>query len=183
MKKLALSPSPTTWRIALMIVSLCLLPALVRADVTDLVTGVSGIRVSFATQKFEGGSQLAVAFQGEPPAWTKADRMEMAVGANTWPGNVSPFVSLGPVWRRHTSGGVTYMEFGISPTLLEETEYGDRDMGGNFHFTSSFSVGRPIPQLNGSAILLRIQHTSNGGLNSRNPGMDMIGITFTANLN
>jgi hypothetical protein len=68
---------------------------------------------------------------------------------------------------------------GFSPTLFAGSTFNDRDIGGNFHFTSSAAIGVSIGVDDDSSISLRIQHTSNGGLDSTNPGMDMVGINFT----
>ena len=61
------------------------------------------------------------------------------------------------------------------------SSFNDRDMGGNFHFTSFAALGAIFGPRDSAARSLRIQHTSNGGLNSTNPGVDVIGLNITFN--
>jgi hypothetical protein len=56
-------------------------------------------------------------------------------------------------------------------------------MGGNLHFTSSAALGATFGARESVALSLRIQHTSNGGLSSTNPGMDIIGLNFAFDFN
>jgi len=74
-----------------------------------------------------------------------------------------------------------YVEFGISPTLLGGSSINGSDLGGSFHFTSSAAIGTTFGAMGAVAFTLRIQHTSNGGLSSDNPGMDMVGLNLSIN--
>ncbi len=89
-----------------------------------------------------------------------------------------PFVSLGPVWQFPVNNGPLFFELGISPTLLGGSTFNGRDLGDNFHFTSSAAVGKTFGARDAFSLSLRAQHTSNGNIKSTNPGMDMIGINF-----
>jgi hypothetical protein len=60
--------------------------------------------------------------------------------------------------------------------LLGGSTLGNQDLGGNLHFTSSLAVGRKFGQRQQFLASMRIQHLSNGGLNSTNPGLDSIGV-------
>ena len=91
------------------------------------------------------------------------------------------FVSLGPVWRLPINSRSLFVELGFSPTLLSGSSFNGRDVGGNFHFTSSAALGTTFGARDSVALSLRIQHMSNGSLRNTNPGMDMIGLNIAFN--
>ena len=141
----------------------------------------SDYRVAAAGDKFADTWQFAVAFRMRPPRRLRgfrAKHFELAVGTISTSRESNPFVSLGPVWRLPINNSSLFLELGISPTLLGGSTFNGRDMGGNFHFTSSAAVGRTFGARDAISLWLRIQHTSNGSLSSTNPGMDMIGLNF-----
>jgi len=139
-------------------------------------------RVVAASKKFEDTSQFAVAFRMRPPRRLRARHLELAIGAISTPQETKPFVSFGPVWRLPINRRLLFVELGFSPTLIAGSSFNGRDPGGNFHFTSSASVGATFGARENISIALRVQHTSNGGLSSTNPGLDMIGLNFAFNL-
>ncbi|MEM9209168.1 MAG: acyloxyacyl hydrolase, partial [Pseudomonadota bacterium] len=75
--------------------------------------------------------------------------------------------------------GRAFVDLGFSPTLVSRSRFDGRELGGHFHFTSSLSVGASFGRFDRYALSLRAQHTSNGGLNEDNPGLDMVGVNFT----
>ncbi len=141
----------------------------------------SDYRLAAANDKFSGTWQYAVAFRMRPPRRLRAKRMELAVGMISTSQESRAFVSVGPVWRLPINSRSLFAELGISPTLRSGSSFNGRDMGGNFHFTSSVVVGRTFGARDSVALSLRIQHTSNGSLSSTNPGMDMIGLNIAFN--
>ena len=116
-----------------------------------------------------------------PPRRLRARRLELAIGTISTSQDTRPVVSLGPVWRLPISSSSLFVELGISPTLLGGSSFNGREMGGNFQFTSFAALGANFGPRDSVALSLRIQHTSNGSLNSSNPGMDMIGLNITFN--
>ena len=145
------------------------------------VTHADGIdyRVSAATAKFDDTIQLAVAFHVPSPQALGIDRMEFAAGILEVDGTARPFASFGPVWQLPWGGHRWFAEFGFSPTVLSGSSPRGRDIGGNLHFTSSIAAGLRFGKFNDKAVALRFQHISNGGLNSTNPGLDMVGLNFS----
>ena len=139
-------------------------------------------RFALADDKFADTWQVAVAYRLRPPRRLRAQYLELAVGTISTSADNRLFVSLGPVWRLPLHNESLFVEFGISPTLLSGTTFNGRDMGGNFHFTSSAAIGTHFGARDAMSVSLRIQHTSNGGISSTNPGMDMVGITFAFDL-
>ena len=138
-------------------------------------------RVVAASGKFIDTTQFAVAFRMRPPRALRARHLELAMGAISTAQETRPFVSFGPVWRLPINSRSLFVEFGFSPTLIAGSSFNGRDLGGNFHFTSSASVGATFGARENISIALRVQHTSNGGLSSTNPGLDMIGLNFAFN--
>ena len=139
-------------------------------------------RLALADDKFSDTWQFAVAYRLRPPRRLRAQHLELAAGTISTSRDNRLFVSLGPVWRLPLQSESLFVEFGFSPTLLSGTSFNGRDMGGNFHFTSSATIGAYFGARDAMSVSLRIQHTSNGSLNSTNPGMDMIGINFAFDL-
>lgn len=145
---------------------------LARAEIFD------EIRVSVADDKFSGTVQFAAVFQRRAPLWLRAHHTEIAVGGIQNADDSRPFLSIGPVWRWGREDQSVFVEFGFSPTFIGGSRFGDRDMGGNVHFTSSLSIGHTFGRFRQAALSLRLQHISNGGLSDTNPGMDMLGLNF-----
>ncbi len=142
----------------------------------------SDYRLAVAGEKFADTWQFAVAYNMRPPRRLRARHIEVAIGTLSTSRENRLFVSLGPVWRLPIRSQSLFVELGISPTLLSGSSFNGRDVGGNFHFVSSAAVRANFGAHDSVALSLRIQHMSNGSLNSTNPGMNMIGlnITFTS---
>jgi len=139
-------------------------------------------RVVAASGKYEDTTQYAVAFRMRPPRRLRARHLELAIGAISTSQETRPFVSLGPVWSLPIRSRSLFVELGFSPTLIAGSSLNGRELGGNFHFTSSASIGATFGARENISLALRVQHTSNGGLSSTNPGLDMIGLNFAFNL-
>ena len=132
-------------------------------------------RVAVAGDKFEGTELVAVAFKLRPPRRLRARYMELVVGSLTSSVENRAFLSFGPVWRLPLGRSDAFIDVGLSPTLLDGSSLNGRDLGGSFHFTSSIAFGMTVGQREAVSVALRLQHTSNGGLRSTNPGLDMLG--------
>ena len=141
----------------------------------------SDYRLAVAGDKFADTWQSAVAFSMRPPRRLRARRLELAIGTLSTSKESRFFVSVGPVWRLPINSRSLFIELGFSPTLISGSSFNGRDLGGNFHFTSSAALRATFGARDSIALSLRIQHMSNGGLNSTNPGMDMIGLNITFN--
>lgn len=138
-------------------------------------------RVSMAADKFNETRQYAVAYRLRPPRRLRAHHLELAIGSIGTTSRTHAFVSFGPVWRLPLVRGNDrwHVQLGFSPTLLSGSTISGRDLGGNFHFTSSVSLGALLGERRALSIALRIQHTSNGGIDSTNPGLDMVGLNIS----
>ena len=141
------------------------------------------IEIQFGTTPGESVAtkQVAFAYHASAPRWLHANRLEFGLGAISQAEESRLFLSLGPVWRwtPPTVDKRWFIDFGFSPTVLGGAKFNGKDLGGNLHFTSSLAIGRKFGTRSASTVSLRVQHMSNGGLNSTNPGVDMIGLNFT----
>lgn len=160
--------------------------AIVSLMATTILTGTTlaadfvpaTYRLQHAIGKFEDTSGAAVAYALRAPRALRAHHLEIAVGGLVSSDQSAALISVGPVWRFPLAVGRAFVDFGFSPTLLSSSRFDDRDLGGNFHFTSSLSVGTSFGRFDRYSLALRAQHTSNGGLNGDNPGLDMVGLSF-----
>lgn len=142
----------------------------------------AGFRAAKAVEQFDDVWQFAATYELRPPRRLRARHLELAVGALSSPADTRPFVSLGPVWEIPSRSRALFLELGFSVTLLGGSTFDGQDLGGNFHFTSSAAVGTRFGRQRAFALSLRFQHTSNGGLNSTNPGLDAVALNFTFDL-
>lgn len=143
------------------------------------VVAPSAVRVLGEIGRINDTTLVGATFNFHPPRRFGIDRLEATLGGIATAEESRPFVSFGPVWRTPIHRDAVYAEFGISPTLLGGSSVNGSDLGGNFHFTSSASIGITFGATSAFALALRIQHTSNGGLSSDNPGMDMVGLNLS----
>lgn len=141
----------------------------------------SDYRVAAAGDKFEGTRLYAVTFKMRPPRRLRASHLELAVGSFSTSTEDRAFISYGPVWRLPIEHQSLFVELGFSPTLIGGSSINGRDLGGNLHFTSSIAIGATFGRREAVSLSLRAQHTSNGGLNETNPGIDMFGINIAFN--
>lgn len=134
-----------------------------------------------ANDKYDGVRLQAIAFELRPPRRLRSRHFELAIGRISSEGTDRSFVSVGPVWRIPLGNGRAYADVGISPTYLSGSTFQGRDLGGQFHFTSSISIGTTFGPRQAFSVSLRAQHTSNGGLSDTNPGIDMFGVNVAFN--
>ncbi|MDJ0929118.1 MAG: acyloxyacyl hydrolase [Gammaproteobacteria bacterium] len=144
----------------------------------DSATPELRLWASTAFGKFDDSHQFAAAFRLDGGRRFFVHRFEIAAGVLAASDHTRPFLSLGPVWRLPGSATRWFFELGISPTLLAGSVFEGRDLGGNFHFTSTATLGRYLGSTRRLQLAVRVQHISNGGLRSTNPGMDLAGVSI-----
>ena len=88
------------------------------------------------------------------------------------------FGSLGPAIRLGNDDWrvPAYIDAGLSPTIINGSIYGENDLGTSLNFTSYLTLGLRFGRHARNRISMRYQHISNGGINSTNPGVNMIGL-------
>ena len=133
-------------------------------------------------KKFDDVTQNAVVIKAKVERSKFFDRMEFASGELGNGENNSFFVSAGPSWRfnkRIAGSGLAFIELGTSPTWIEDGNFGDKSLGGHVFFTSNVQVGMHFGYRRELTLSIRVHHISNGGLDSKNPGTDMVGIELS----
>ncbi len=144
-----------------------------------------GVRHGKTISKFSGMTQQAVTVtfrrNNPPPKFFYPASLDFAVGQFSRDNDDSLFISFGPSfrpeigWFRDT---LWFFEYGIHPTLLKGSQFGDKNIGGDVQFTTHIGFGGYFGRRRKGSFLLRIQHTSNGRVNDENPGVDMITLEF-----
>lgn len=140
------------------------------------------MRIMDSYKKFDGVTQNAVVIKSRVERSRFFDRMEFASGELGNGEDNSFFVSAGPSWRfnkRIAGSGLAFVEFGTSPTWIEDSNFGDESLGGHFFFTSNAQVGMHFGYRRELTLSVRVHHISNGGIDSKNPGTDMVGIELS----
>ena len=133
-------------------------------------------------KKFDGVTQNALVIKTKMEQSKYFERIEFSSGELVDDEDGSFFVSVGPSWRfnkRISGSGVAFIEFGTSPTWIENGNFGDESLGGHFFFTSNVQLGMHFGHRRELTLSVRIHHISNGGLSSENPGTDMVGIELS----
>jgi len=164
----------------------CLVPVLLgllvplAASASDLVPQRFALR--YALNEFKDTAGIDVAWQLDVPdlAFIRhAQRVEFDVGLIHAPEDIGAILSIGPIWRFDLGESRYFAEFGLAPTVVSLRKFGESDIGGHFHFTSLLSVGTAFGSRRNWTLALQVSHTSNGGLDKPNPGLDMIGISVS----
>lgn len=140
------------------------------------------VRDMNAYKKFDGVTQNAVVIKAKIDQSNYFDRLEFSSGELSNDEDSGVFVSVGPSWRfnkRIADRGLGFIEFGTSPTWIENGNFGDESLGGHFFFTSNVQLGIHFGYRRENTLSVRVHHISNGGLSSKNPGTDMIGIELS----
>ena len=104
---------------------------------------------------------------------------EAAIGALAGEGEVSAYIHFGFTLEfAHDALPVTLV-LATGPSLYSEDTFGDFDIGGNVQLTSSAGLSWQVCE--GWAVEYRYQHTSNAGLKSHNPGLNMHAFALSHN--
>ena len=158
----------------------------VRPVSADLRLDSVGILEAEAVKKFDGLRQHGVAIgyrvRDESDRFWVPTSLELSAGWLECGADTAKFVSFGPTYRFHigrTEFGRWFADVGSLPTYMSNSEFHGKPLGGNFFFTSYLGVGAYLDRNRRTSFLLRYQHTSNAGVDGENPGVDMLGLTFS----
>lgn len=69
-------------------------------------------------------------------------------------------------------------EFGIGISLVNDTRFAGKDIGSHYQFEDRLGLTLDFGQQLKKSISLRYMHYSNGGLNSKNPGVDFLSFAY-----
>jgi len=152
----------------------------------DLQFNSAGILAAESVNNVSGLHQYGVLLRYRVNSQSKKiwmpNSLDLAIGSLEQGSDAGAFISFGPSYRFRIGkfdAGRWFMGFGVHPTWLTRTEFLGRDLGGHFHFTSHLGLGAYLGRQRKTSFLIRYQHTSNAGIDSPNPGLDMIGLTFS----
>lgn len=153
---------------------------------TEVVFDSVSIRSADSVKKFDGMGQHGVQFNyrvlSEKKAFWIPTSLDLGLGWVELGGDSAAWFSFGPTYRFHLSKsdhGRWFTELASHPTYLSGSDFGGKPLGGKFHFTSYLGLGAYLDRNRKTSLMLRYQHTSNAGLSDANPGVDMLGLTFS----
>ena len=168
--------------LAIVLCAIFLAPS-ARADIQFSSVGVLS---ADSVKKFSGMRQHGLLLSYRVNTVSKSlwvpSKLDFTAGLLERGGDSSLFVSFGPTYRfnmKRSEPGRWFMEIGSHPTYVGESQFGGKPLGGEFFFTSYLGLGAYLDRQRKTCLLLRYQHTSNAGLSNSNPGVDMLGLTFS----
>jgi hypothetical protein len=69
-------------------------------------------------------------------------------------------------------------EFGIGVSLVNDTQFAGKDIGSHYQFEDRIGLSADFGQGLRQTVAIRYMHYSNGGLNSKNPGLDFLNLSY-----
>lgn len=69
-------------------------------------------------------------------------------------------------------------EFGIGISLVEDTRFAGKNIGSHYQFEDRLGIAIDFGSRHHQTVALRYMHYSNGGLNSKNPGVDFLNLSY-----
>tara|TARA_R110002167_G_scaffold150414_1_gene344122 strand:- start:324 stop:914 length:591 start_codon:yes stop_codon:yes gene_type:complete len=70
-------------------------------------------------------------------------------------------------------------EFGIGVSLVDDTRFAGKDIGSHYQFEDRLGLSMAFGDNLQQIASIRYMHYSNGGLNSKNPGMDFLNMAYS----
>ncbi|MBC3767660.1 acyloxyacyl hydrolase [Neptunicella marina] len=67
-------------------------------------------------------------------------------------------------------------EFGIGVSLIDDTQFAGKDIGSHYQFEDRLGLVMLLDEQ--QSVSMRYMHYSNGGLNSKNPGLDFFNLSY-----
>lgn len=103
--------------------------------------------------------------------WHLQSRLDLSLGWLGDRGNNAAIATVGPSLVLGREQLPVSLEGGVSPTFLSSREFGSKDFGIDFQFTSHIGLNWDFAEH--WRLGYRFQHMSNAGLGSKNPGLNM----------
>ena len=145
-----------------------------------------GILEADSVKKFSGlrqhGVFLRYRLRSESTKFWVPSSIDITAGWLARAYDAASFISLGPSYRMNLTENDWsrwFADFGTHPTYVSRTYFDGKPLGGKFFFTSYLGLGAYLDRRRNTSLTLRYQHISNGGLSHTNPGVDMVGLTFS----
>ncbi len=141
-----------------------------------------GARVGFSSRDIQGeslqylGGELAQRWwQSNASGAVLASDVQLGLGALRGGGDTALMANVSLVVSVQPAVFPVAIAVGTGPTLLSGSRFGDADVGGTVQFTSHLGLNGQVGQWR---LGYRYQHTSNAGLQSPNPGIDLHSFTL-----
>ncbi|WP_086933216.1 acyloxyacyl hydrolase [Agarilytica rhodophyticola] len=94
-------------------------------------------------------------------------------------------LSLSPVIvKRLSREGVRhpiFIEGGIGASLVHDRKFAGKDIGSHYQFEDRLGVIIGLDKERSRELSIRYMHYSNGGLDSKNPGLDFLSVSYVHN--
>ncbi len=103
--------------------------------------------------------------------WTLTTSFEANAGVLRGGGDTGFVGSIGPGLYFKKRNDQIGIYLGVNPTVINEHEYGEEDLGGMFQFTSHIGIGFRFTRK--FSIGYRLQHMSNLVFYKENPGLNL----------
>jgi len=72
-----------------------------------------------------------------------------------------------------------YLEAGIGASLVNDRHFAGKNIGSHYQFEDRLGFLLSLDEQENNQIALRYMHYSNGGLNSDNPGLDFLNVSYS----
>jgi hypothetical protein len=69
-------------------------------------------------------------------------------------------------------------EFGIGVSLVQDTQFAGKDIGSHYQFEDRLGLIMEFGEELKQSLAIRYMHYSNGGLNTKNPGLDFLNLSY-----
>ncbi len=114
--------------------------------------------------------------------WELQPRGTFSVGILRGQGETATIASLGPDVVLQEAGAERgwFLQAGIHPTLISETDFGTRRLGSTVQFTSYAGAGFRLGAEH--SLLFHIQHMSNADLDRENDGVNQLVLSYRHHL-
>ncbi len=104
-------------------------------------------------------------------SWFLKLRMDFSAGWLGDPGHDAAIGTAGPTFLFGRAGLPLTFELGSGPTLMSRYEFGTKNFGSSWQFTSH--LGANVEMGRHVRLSYRLQHMSNAGLDGHNPGLNL----------
>ncbi|APE04390.1 acyloxyacyl hydrolase [Alteromonas sp. MB-3u-76] len=147
----------------------------VSADYMHGFDGIDGVRFAYRpiTQ------DIATSWFGDIKLYWEASAVVWEYG-ETNTRSTSYAVSITPVFMKQITDIADkyplYLEAGIGASYIGDQEVAGKDIGSNYQFEDRLGLLMELDESQDVAI--RYMHFSNGGLNSDNPGLDFLNLSY-----
>ena len=166
-----------TMRIAVCIATA--LPALaLRAEDRTFHLDAVGLRYGFGANKssrhFDSGSvftEWTLPLDWDVGPFKCFLDLEIAAGGLGDKDGYGAFFETGPILKTHFRTLPVYLQCGLNTGFLTRTDFDSKDLGYPLEFTTYAGLGWDF--MSHFSVVYRYQHTSNAGLGSENPGLNM----------